>query len=52
MESLMQKLMYALTKEAARSSYQDFLDNLGITDEDYERIKAEWKEKLGITPYI
>jgi len=48
----MQLLMYFLTKSAARDSYREFLENLEISDEDYELIKKEWKEKLGITPYV
>lgn len=47
----MQTLMYHLTKEAARFSYAEFREALGITQEEYEEIKKEWKEKLGVTPY-
>ena len=47
----MQPLMYYLTKSAARDSYKDFLDSLGISDEDYVKIKQVWKDGLGITPY-
>ena len=52
MQAKMQRLMRALTKEAARFSYADFLENLDISDEDYEAIKEEWKTKLGVTPYV
>lgn len=48
----MQTLMYFLTKNAARQSYAEFLEDLNITEEDYEEIKALWKEKLGVTPYV
>ena len=48
----MQRLMYALTKNAAKSSYSDFLEDLGIDDDMYEEIKKEWKEKLGVRPYV
>jgi hypothetical protein len=45
----MNKLMYRLTKHAARNSFMDFLEEeVGITDDDYEEIKKEW-EKMGIT---
>ena len=44
----MNKLMYSLVKEAARSSFSEFLSDLGISDADYEAIKAEWL-KIGIT---
>jgi hypothetical protein len=48
----MQKLMYALTKNAARWSYAEFLEDLGISDEDYAAIKSEWLEKIGVKPYV
>lgn len=51
-EEKMQTIMYALTKNAARVSYMDFLENCGISDDDYEKITQIWKEKLGITPYV
>jgi orotate phosphoribosyltransferase-like protein len=44
----MNTLMYFLTKEAARSSFVEFIEDIGISDEDYKDIKAEWK-KIGIT---
>jgi hypothetical protein len=52
LQEKMQRLMYALTKHAARDSYADFLDWLEITDDDYEQIKAVWKEQLGVKPYV
>jgi hypothetical protein len=48
----MQELMYALTKNAARASYSDFLEGLGIDDNMYNKIKKEWEEKLGVKPYV
>ncbi len=48
----MEHLMRRLTKEAARFSYTEILADLGISDEEYDRIKAIWKERLGITPYV
>jgi len=44
----MNTLMYFLIKNAARDSYQEFLDGLEISDEDYAEIKKEWA-KIGIT---
>ena len=44
----MNNLMYFLGKEAARTSFSEFLEELNITDEDYEEIKKEWA-KIGIT---
>ena len=48
----MKSIMYALTKNAAQYSYREFLENLGITEEDYKEIKKEWADKLGATPYV
>lgn len=48
----MQRLMYTLTKDAARTSYSKYLENLDITDDDYEQIKAIWLNKLGVKPYV
>jgi hypothetical protein len=48
----MQKLMYRLTKEAARDSYQDLLDDLNISDEEYDEIKAAWLDLFGVIPYV
>ncbi|HIH6744534.1 TPA: hypothetical protein ACYRWO_000995 [Enterobacter hormaechei] len=41
-------LMYALTKEAARNSFLDFLEEWGI--EDYDQIKA-FLAKNGVKTY-
>ncbi|CDH25143.1 hypothetical protein [Xenorhabdus bovienii] len=47
----LQTLIYFLTKEAARNSYSDFLEGLGISNEEYSEIKA-WFSQLGIEPYV
>ncbi len=47
LQKKMNTLMYALTKEAARSSFVEWLEEWGITEEEYEQIKAHWKT-LGI----
>ena len=52
LQKKMQLLMYFLTKTAARNSYSEFLNNLDITEEDYVKIKNEWKTKLGVKPYV
>ena len=44
----MNTLMYFLTKEAARSSFMEFIEEIGISEDEYEEIKTEW-EKIGIT---
>lgn len=41
-------LMYALTKEAARNSFREFLEDLGI--KDYDEIKS-FLAKNGIKTY-
>lgn len=51
-QAKMQSLFYALTKAAARSSYSDFLADLDISDDEYDQIKAVWKERLDVTPYV
>lgn len=52
LQKKMQTIMYALTKNAACISYVEFLEYWGITEDDYEQIKAIWAEKLGVKPYI
>lgn len=52
LQEKMQRLMYFLTKNAARSSYSDFLEELNISDEDYREIKSIWLDKLGVKPYV
>jgi hypothetical protein len=52
LQKKMQTLMYHLTKNAARYNYAEFLDDCEISVEDYIRIKAIWREQLGITPYV
>ncbi len=52
LQKKMNALMYALTKNAARNSYSEFLDGCGIDDNDYKEIKTIWKEKLGVKPYV
>ena len=44
----MNTFMYFLTKEAAREDFAEFLEEIGITEDDYDQIKAELA-KIGIT---
>lgn len=44
----MNNLMYFLVKDAARQSFSEFLEDLDISHDEYEEIKAEWK-KIGIS---
>ena len=41
-------MFYFLTKEAARNSFAEFLDDNGVLDEEWEAIKAHITEKTGI----
>ena len=43
----MNTLMYALTKSAARTSFDEFLEDWGLTNADYEEIKSFMAENLG-----
>ena len=47
-ETKMNRLVYSLTKDAARDSFKEYLEGLDITNEEYKKIKEEW-EKIGIT---
>lgn len=44
--------MYALLKTAARESFVDFLDDWGLTEEDYQEIKKHLTETYGIKTYL
>jgi len=44
----MNTLMYFLTKNAARVCFDEFLEEIGISEDEYEDIKSEF-EKFGIT---
>ena len=45
-------LMYAFTKEAARISFVDFLEEWEINDSDYEDIRKYLKDKYGVKTYV
>lgn len=42
------RLMYRFTKDAARQSFAEYLEDSEVTDEEWDAIKAEFKDKLGI----
>jgi len=48
----MQRLLYQLTKDAARNSFSEYLELLGITKDEYEQIKNILKEKLNVDLYV
>jgi hypothetical protein len=52
LQEKLQKLTYYLTKEAARTSYREFLEFLDINESEYEKIKKIWKDRLGVKPYV
>jgi hypothetical protein len=45
-------LMYWLTKNAARDSFIEFLDDIDLSLEDYVEIKKHLKEKYGVETYV
>ncbi|MDF7242982.1 hypothetical protein ACUJ8S_00705 [Proteus mirabilis] len=47
----LQTLMYYLTKEAARNSFMEFLEDIEISKEEYDEIK-EWFKQFDIKPYV
>lgn len=46
------KLMYFLTKQAARDGYIDFLEDIGLTWKDYEAIKKYLEEVYNVKTYV
>ncbi len=44
----MNKLMYSLIENSSNYDYDEFLQYLDISEEDYEAIKKEWA-KIGIS---
>ncbi|WHY75723.1 hypothetical protein QNH20_16525 [Neobacillus sp. WH10] len=47
-----EKLMYFLIKDAAKYSFVEFLDESGLTEEDFEEIKKYLQETYGIKMYL
>ncbi|WP_350303600.1 hypothetical protein [Bacillus pumilus] len=45
-------LMNGLLKEASRRSFSEFLDDRGISEEDYDEIKKHLEESYGIKLYL
>ena len=52
LQKKLQSLTYYLTKEAARTSYREFLEFLDINESEYEEIKKIWKDRLNVKPYV
>ena len=48
----MQKLLYRLTKDAAKSSFNEYLEYLDISWDEYAEIKNILKEKLNVDLYV
>jgi hypothetical protein len=51
-KEIFNKVMYALTKNAARSSFVDFLDIWEVPEEEYDKIRKYLKETYGIKTYV
>jgi hypothetical protein len=47
-----EKLMYFLIKDSAKYSFREFLEEIGLTDDDYQEIKKYLKETYGIKTYL
>jgi len=46
------KLMYFLTKDAAKYSFSEFLEEIDITEDDYIEIRNYLKETYGVKTYV
>jgi hypothetical protein len=51
-KEMFSKIMYALTKNAARSSFVDFLEVWEIPQEEYDKIRKYLKETYGVKTYV
>jgi hypothetical protein len=51
-KEMFSRLMYALTKNAARNSFVDFLEVWEIPEEEYDKIRDYLKETYGIKTYV
>ena len=45
-------LMYHLTKHATKFDFTEFLEDINITEEEYNTIKKYLKVKYGIETYV
>ena len=53
-DDLIQKansLFYALTKDAARNSFIEYLEDSGVTQDEWQEIKSEITSKTGIESF-
>lgn len=44
--------LYFLVKSAARYSYREFLEDCGISEEEYEEIKEKVQSTLSVKLYV
>ncbi|MEH7246509.1 hypothetical protein V7114_06890 [Neobacillus niacini] len=51
-KEIFSRIMYALTKNAARSSFVDFLEVWEIPQEEYDKIRKYLKETYGVKTYV
>lgn len=45
-------LMYYLIKDACRESFIEWLEDRGLTEDDYEKIKIELEKQYNIKMYV
>lgn len=45
-------LMYWLTKEAARVDFTEFIEEIGLTMEEYHKIRDYLKENYSVKTYV
>jgi hypothetical protein len=45
-------LMYFLTKLAANDSFEEFLEEIDLSQDDYEKIKKYLEEKYQVKTYV
>ena len=46
------RLMYALTKDAARSSFVEYIEDLGISEDEYHAISKYLHETYEVKTYV
>lgn len=48
----LETLLYFLIKDAAKYSFTEFLEEIGLTDNDYQEMKKYLEETYGIKMYL
>ena len=51
-KEMFSRIMYALTKNAARSSFVDFLEVWDIPQDEYDKVREYLKETYGVKTYV